>query len=65
MTIDVIIELRLVKLEPRNELFEYIVCESKRVVDNSKLLMREIHGKLQYLCIRLMSHPASNRGETL
>ena len=48
MTIDAIIELRLVKLEPRHELCEYIVCESKRVVDNSKLLMWEIYGKLQY-----------------
>ena len=40
-------ELRSLKPEPRHELCRYIVYESKRIVDDSKLLMREIHGKLQ------------------
>ena len=48
VTIDTIVELRSLKPEPRHELCKYIVYESKRIVDNSKLLMREIHGKLQY-----------------
>ncbi|KDP39555.1 hypothetical protein JCGZ_02575 [Jatropha curcas] len=40
-------QLRPLKPAPRHELCNYIVYESKRIVDTSKLLMREIHGKLQ------------------
>ncbi|XP_059429406.1 uncharacterized protein LOC132163216 isoform X2 [Corylus avellana] len=40
-------ELRSLRPAPRHELCNYIVYESKHVVDNSKLLMREIYGKLQ------------------
>ncbi|KAI4305031.1 hypothetical protein L6164_028422 [Bauhinia variegata] len=40
-------QLSSLKPAPRHELCSYIVCESKRIVDNSKLLVREIHGKLQ------------------
>ncbi|KMT08984.1 hypothetical protein BVRB_6g136970 [Beta vulgaris subsp. vulgaris] len=40
-------QLSSLKPEPRHELCSYIVYESKRLVDNSKLLVREIHGKIQ------------------
>ncbi|XP_062147427.1 uncharacterized protein LOC133855740 [Alnus glutinosa] len=40
-------ELRSLRPAPRHELCNYIVYESKHAVDNSKLLMREIYGKLQ------------------
>ena len=40
-------ELRSLKPAPRHELCSYIVYDSKRIVDEAKLLMREIHGKLQ------------------
>ncbi|XP_028803860.1 uncharacterized protein LOC114758924 isoform X1 [Neltuma alba] len=39
-------ELSSLKPAPRHELCGYLVYESKRIADNSKLLMREIHGKL-------------------
>ncbi|XP_059642327.1 uncharacterized protein LOC132284255 isoform X2 [Cornus florida] len=39
-------QLKSLRPEPRHELCSYIVYESKRLVDNSDLLMREIHGKL-------------------
>lgn len=38
-------ELRSLKPEPRHELCRFIVYDSKRVVDNSRLLVREIHGR--------------------
>ncbi|KAK9666236.1 hypothetical protein RND81_14G170300 [Saponaria officinalis] len=40
-------QLSHLKPEPRHELCGYIVHESKRLVDNSKLLVREINGKIQ------------------
>ncbi|XP_065853881.1 uncharacterized protein [Euphorbia lathyris] len=40
-------ELRKFKPAPRHELSRYIVVDSKRVIDSSKLLIREIHGELQ------------------
>ncbi|XP_057549947.1 uncharacterized protein LOC130828146 isoform X2 [Amaranthus tricolor] len=40
-------QLRSLKPEPRHELCSYIVCESKRLVNNSKLLVFEINGELQ------------------
>lgn len=40
-------QLKSLKPAPKHELLSYIVCESKRVVDTSNLLLREIHGKLQ------------------
>lgn len=40
-------KLRLLKPAARHELCSDIVRDSKLIVDNSKLLMREIHGKLQ------------------
>ncbi|KAM7486933.1 hypothetical protein LguiA_002942 [Lonicera macranthoides] len=40
-------ELRSLRPAPRHELCSFIVYESKRIVGDSKLLMREIHGKLQ------------------
>ncbi|XP_025013984.2 uncharacterized protein LOC8284301 isoform X1 [Ricinus communis] len=40
-------QLRLFKPAPRHELCSHLVYESKRVVDHSKLLLREIHGHLQ------------------
>ncbi|KAM2616878.1 hypothetical protein EV2_034979 [Malus domestica] len=43
---DPLVELKSLKPAPRHELCSYIVYESKCVVDNSKLLMREINGKL-------------------
>lgn len=43
---DPLVELRSLKPAPRHEMCSYIVYESKRVVDSSKLLMREINGKL-------------------
>ncbi|KAM1135831.1 hypothetical protein ACFX13_034751 [Malus domestica] len=43
---DPLVELKSLKPAPRHELCGYIVYESKCVVDNSKLLMREINGKL-------------------
>ncbi|XP_077235963.1 uncharacterized protein LOC143877665 isoform X2 [Tasmannia lanceolata] len=39
--------LRPLKPEPRHELYSTIVHASKCLVDDSKLLVREIHGKLQ------------------
>lgn len=44
---DPLFQLRSLRPAPRHELCSYIVHESKRIVDNSNLLMREIHGKLQ------------------
>ncbi|ONI14940.1 hypothetical protein PRUPE_3G017000 [Prunus persica] len=43
---DPLLELRSLKPAPRHEMCSYIVYESKRIVDSSKLLMREINGKL-------------------
>ncbi|BBH02573.1 hypothetical protein Prudu_013187 [Prunus dulcis] len=43
---DPLVELRSLKPAPRHEMCSYVVYESKRVVDSSKLLMREINGKL-------------------
>ncbi|XP_038900094.1 uncharacterized protein LOC120087241 [Benincasa hispida] len=43
-----LIELKSLRPSPKHELCSYIVCESKRVVDNSKLLLREFDGRLQY-----------------
>ncbi|XP_027336019.1 uncharacterized protein LOC113849949 [Abrus precatorius] len=40
-------ELRSLRPARRHELCTYIVYKSKHIVDNSKLLMREIHGKLR------------------
>lgn len=40
-------QLRSLRPAPRHEFCGYIVYESKRVVDNSKLLIREINGRLQ------------------
>ncbi|XP_027339205.1 uncharacterized protein LOC113852977 [Abrus precatorius] len=40
-------QLRSVRPGRRHELCTYIAYKSKHIVDNSKLLMREIHGKLQ------------------
>ncbi|XP_042978642.1 uncharacterized protein LOC122309288 isoform X1 [Carya illinoinensis] len=40
-------QLRSLRPAPRHELCSYIVYESKHVVDNSKLVMREIYGILQ------------------
>ncbi|KAL9252628.1 putative DEAD-box ATP-dependent RNA helicase 33 [Drosera capensis] len=37
-------ELLSLKPEPKHELCSFIVCESKRLVDKSMLLMREING---------------------
>ncbi|XP_022150402.1 uncharacterized protein LOC111018568 [Momordica charantia] len=42
-----LIELKSLRPSPRHELCSYIVCESKRIVDNSKLILREFDGKLQ------------------
>lgn len=42
-----LIELKSLRPSPKHELCSYIVCESKRVVDNSKLLLREFDGRLQ------------------
>lgn len=44
---DPLTQLRSLRPAPRHELCSYIVYESKRAADNSKLLLREIHGKLQ------------------
>ncbi|CAI9295571.1 unnamed protein product [Lactuca saligna] len=41
---DPLIELKGLCPEPKHELYSYIVEESKRVVGNSRLLMREING---------------------
>ncbi|PON77590.1 Restriction endonuclease, type II-like superfamily protein [Parasponia andersonii] len=40
-------ELTSLKPAPRHSLCNYLVYDSKRIVDSSQLLMREIHGKLQ------------------
>ncbi|XP_057969994.1 uncharacterized protein LOC131159264 isoform X2 [Malania oleifera] len=40
-------QLKSLRPAPRHELCNYIVYESKRLVYGSKLLVREIHGKLQ------------------
>lgn len=40
-------QLKLLRPEPKHELCSYIVWESKRIVDSSQLLVREIGGKLQ------------------
>ncbi|KAL6566655.1 hypothetical protein OROMI_015059 [Orobanche minor] len=42
-----LVDLKDYRPAPKHELFRAIVYESKFVVNNSKLLMREIHGKLQ------------------
>ncbi|KAL0379888.1 UNVERIFIED_CONTAM: hypothetical protein Sangu_0053100 [Sesamum angustifolium] len=42
-----LVELSSLRPAPKHELHRCIVYESKLLVDNSKLLMREIHGKLQ------------------
>ncbi|XAR69703.1 hypothetical protein NMG60_11001403 [Bertholletia excelsa] len=42
-----LLQLESLKPAPRHELCSFLVYESKRVVDNSQLLMREIYGKLQ------------------
>ncbi|CAA0822528.1 Restriction endonuclease- type II-like superfamily protein [Striga hermonthica] len=42
-----LIELKQFRPAPKHELFREIVYGSKLVVDNSKLLIREINGKLQ------------------
>ncbi|GFP80733.1 hypothetical protein PHJA_000216600, partial [Phtheirospermum japonicum] len=42
-----LVDLRKYRPAPKHEMFREIVCGSKLVVDNSRLLMREIHGKLQ------------------
>ncbi|XP_030545198.1 uncharacterized protein LOC115751430 [Rhodamnia argentea] len=44
---DPLYQLRSFRPAPRHELCSRIVCESKRVVDSSKLLFYEIDGKLQ------------------
>ncbi|CAJ1971667.1 unnamed protein product [Sphenostylis stenocarpa] len=49
-------QLRTVRPAPRHELCRDIVYKSKHIVANSKLLMREIHGKLM---------PPVVRGESL
>ncbi|KAK4350408.1 hypothetical protein RND71_029721 [Anisodus tanguticus] len=41
------VELASHKPEPKHEVFRSIIHESRRVLDNSTLLMREIDGKLQ------------------
>ncbi|KZV34038.1 DNA-directed RNA polymerase subunit beta' [Dorcoceras hygrometricum] len=43
-----LVELKSLRPAPKHELCSYIVHASKIVVDNSDLLMREIHGKLRY-----------------
>ncbi|KAJ7960648.1 Type II superfamily restriction endonuclease [Quillaja saponaria] len=43
-----LIELRSLRPTPRHELCSYIVYRSKCIVDDSNLLMHEIHGKLQH-----------------
>ncbi|KAL8138358.1 hypothetical protein V2J09_004359, partial [Rumex salicifolius] len=40
-------QLRLLKPEPQHELCPSIVYQSKCVVDNSQLLIREVHGQLR------------------
>ncbi|KAK6162960.1 hypothetical protein DH2020_002801 [Rehmannia glutinosa] len=42
-----LIELSSFRPAPKHELYQSIVYESKLLVDDSKLLMREIHGRLQ------------------
>ncbi|KAL6999858.1 hypothetical protein U1Q18_001014 [Sarracenia purpurea var. burkii] len=44
---DPVVQLSSLRPAPRHELCGFLVYESKRLVNNSKLLMREIHGKLQ------------------
>lgn len=46
-----LIELQSLKPEPRHELCRDIVCGSKCIINNSKLLIREVHGKLLDWCI--------------
>uniref|UniRef100_A0A7C9AJV7 YqaJ viral recombinase domain-containing protein n=1 Tax=Opuntia streptacantha TaxID=393608 RepID=A0A7C9AJV7_OPUST len=41
-------QLKYLKPEPKHELCSFIVHESKRAVDKSKLLAREINGIMQY-----------------
>ncbi|XP_047312102.1 uncharacterized protein LOC124915434 [Impatiens glandulifera] len=43
-----LIELEMWKPQPRHESWSTIVKESRRVVNDSELLIREINGKLQY-----------------
>ncbi|KAK4800600.1 hypothetical protein SAY86_021087 [Trapa natans] len=45
--IDPLNELKFLRPDPKHELCSYIVWESKRIVDSSQLLVREIGGKLQ------------------
>lgn len=40
-------QLKPLKPTPRHELWSYLVYDSKRIIDNSSLLVREIGGKLQ------------------
>lgn len=42
-------KLRLLKPAARHEFCNDIICDSKRIVDNYKLLVREIHGKLRLI----------------
>ncbi|KAL2491578.1 Restriction endonuclease [Abeliophyllum distichum] len=42
-----LVQLKSFRPAPKHELCSSIVYESKRVVDSSKLLLREINGKLQ------------------
>ncbi|XVF30564.1 hypothetical protein REPUB_Repub16aG0069000 [Reevesia pubescens] len=44
---DPFIELKSLRPASRHELCSYIVYESKRIVDNSHLLVREVNGELQ------------------
>ncbi|KAK9280818.1 hypothetical protein L1049_003707 [Liquidambar formosana] len=44
---DPLFQLSSLKPAPKHELHSLIIYESKRIVDNSNLLVREIHGKLQ------------------
>ncbi|XP_062096392.1 uncharacterized protein LOC133802136 isoform X3 [Humulus lupulus] len=50
VVLDPLTDLRSLKPLPRHELCSYIVYDSKRIVDESKLLMREINGILQSSC---------------
>ncbi|XP_038685350.1 uncharacterized protein LOC119985205 isoform X1 [Tripterygium wilfordii] len=47
MITDPLNQLSYLRPEPKHELFRYIIYESQQIVDDSKLLMREIHGTLQ------------------
>ena len=47
-------QLRSMRPTPRHELCRDIVYKSKHIAANSKLLMREIHGKLLNSCLQLL-----------